>query len=305
MQYLKNILVVLDKGQQEQPALKRALWLARALNCEVTLLANTWDAYGAENTTLDEDTRHQLKTALLSKDKSWLQSLVGSVSDIKIHYDVHWHKHLYEAVMHAAEEDKYDLVIKATKPHKLMDRIFTHEDWNLLRNCPIPVLLVKSNEPWKNNRVLACIDATSPDDGHQRINDNILSITERLSDHFDTDLHLVNAYPIVNVAFAMVPEITAPEDLHSYIEQQHKDACAKWAHKYNVQPENVHISEGDPENVVAELAQAIATDLVVIGSVGRTGISSVLIGNTAELLIDKVACDVLVIKPQQGVKDVD
>ncbi|MEN9464378.1 MAG: hypothetical protein RL217_559 [Pseudomonadota bacterium] len=305
MQYINNILVVLDKGQSEQPALNRALWLARSVKATVTLLANTWDAYGAENATLDEDTRHQLKSGLLSRDKQWLQSFVKDVTDIKIEYDVHWHKHLYEAVMHAAEEDKFDMVIKSTKPHRLMDRIFTHEDWNLLRHCPIPVLLVKGTQAWQHNRILACIDATSPDDGHQLINDNILTFAEQLSDHFDTDLHLVNAYPMVNVAFAMVPEVTAPDDLHSYIEQQHRDACAQWARKYNVNQEQLHVQEGDPENVVSELTKSLGADLVVIGSVGRTGISSVLIGNTAELLMDKVTCDVLVIKPEQGVKDVD
>ena len=163
------------------------------------------------------------------------------------------------------------------------------------------MLLVKGAQAWQHNRILACIDATSPDDGHQLINDNILTFAEQLSDHFDTDLHLVNAYPMVNVAFAMVPEVTAPDDLHSYIEQQHRDACAKWARKYNVNPEQMHVQEGDPENVVSEMAKSLEADLVVIGSVGRTGISSVLIGNTAELLMDKVACDVLVIKPEQGV----
>src|SRR5690554_6085728 len=301
MQYINNILVVLDRNETNQPALERGLWLARSVDATVTLLSNTWDAYGAENTTLDEDTREQLKRGLLSRDKQWLNGFVKDVSDVNIEYDVHWHKHLYEAVLHATESGKYDLVIKSTKKHSLMDRIFTHEDWNLLRHSQAPVLLVESATPWKNNRILASIDATSPDEGHQLINDNILTFAERLSDHFDTDLHLVNAYPMVNVAFAMVPEVTAPDDLHKYVQDQHEEACGKWADKYNISREKVHVKEGAPEIVVSELAQSLETDVVMIGSAGRTGLSGVLIGNTAELLLDKLECDILVIKVTDGV----
>ena len=212
-----------------------------------------------------------------------------------------WQKHLYEAVINATEESNYDLVLKRPNKHSLLDRIFTPVDWNLLRHCPAPIMLIKSSEPWKHNRILASIDATSTDEGHQLINDNILSYAEQLTDHFDTDLHLVNAYPLVNVAFAMVPEVTAPDDLHKYVQDQHEEACGKWADKYNISREKVHVKEGAPEIVVSELAQSLETDVVMIGSAGRTGLSGVLIGNTAELLLDKLECDILVIKVTDGV----
>jgi universal stress protein E len=36
---------------------------------------------------------------------------------------------------------------------------------------------------------------------------------------------------------------------------------------------------------------------VVIGTVGRTGLSAALVGNTAEHVIDSLDCDVLALKP--------
>ena len=42
---------------------------------------------------------------------------------------------------------------------------------------------------------------------------------------------------------------------------------------------------------------ALDAELVVIGTVGRVGISAALIGNTAEHVIDELNCDVLAIKP--------
>lgn len=298
---INHILVVLDKGSNELEALQKGVWLARSVDAELTLLTNTWDSYSADNTTLDDDTRYQLKEGLISQAEKWLKSFIHDVDDIKVNVDVRWQKHLYEAVIEATRETNYDLVLKRPNKHSLMDRIFTPVDWNLLRHCPAPFMLIKSSDPWKHNRLLASIDATSADDGHQLINDNILSFAEQLSDHFDTDLHLVNAYPLVNVAFAMVPEVTAPDDLHQYVQEQHEEACGKWADKYNISRDKVHVSEGAPEIVVSDLSKNLETDVVIIGSVGRTGLSGVLIGNTAELLLDKVECDILVIKQTDGV----
>lgn len=298
---INHILVVLDQDHPEQIALDRALWLARSLDADLTLLTRTWDAYCEDSSTLDAETRNKVKHALLQKSEHWLDSFTAEATDLTIRTEVHWQKHIHEAVLESLRQQDFDLVIKGTGPHNLFDRIFTHTDWNLLRHCPAPVMLVKSAQPWRHNRVLACIDATSPDKGHQLINDNILSYAEHLSDHFETDLHLVNAYPLVSVAFAMVPEVSAPDDIQHYIHEQHEDACEQWARKYNINADHIHIGEGDPENVVARVAEETEADLVVVGSIGRTGLAGVLIGNTAEQLVDKVNCDVIVIKPSDGV----
>lgn len=300
MQTIKHILVVLDRDHAQQIAFDRALQLARSLDAKLTLITNAWDAYG-DNNSLDLDTREQLQGGLISQAEHWLHSFVHDDNGIALKTLALWHKHLHEAVLDAMRHDDYDLVVKGTGEHHLMDRIFTHVDWNLIRHCPAPVMLVKSSQPWQHNRLLACIDAASTDDGHVRINDNILAFAENLSDHFDTDLHLINAYPMVNVAFTLLPEISTSEDIHDFIHKQHVDACSKWGHKYNVSADHIHVQEGDADIVVPTLAKDIEADLLVIGSVGRTGLAGVLIGNTAELLVDKVNCDVLVIKPNDGV----
>lgn len=298
---INHILVVLDDEHPEQIALDRALWLAGSLKADLTLVTSTYEAYCEESSSLDEETRSRIKSALMDKASKWLSSFIPEGDDISIQCEVYWHKHMHEAVLEALHHKNYDLVVKGTHKHGLMDRIFTHTDWNLLRTCPAPVMLVKSAAPWRNNRVLASVDATSGDEGHQLINDNILSFAEHLADHFATDLHLANAYPLVSVAFAMVPEVTAPDDIQKYITEQHQEACDALAKKYNIAEDHVHIGEGDADTVVAKISKDIEADVAVIGTVGRAGLAGVLIGNTAELLVDKVDCDVIVIKPSDGV----
>jgi universal stress protein E len=301
---INHILVVLDSDHPEQPAFDRALALASLVKADITILGSCYEAYCEESSSLEIETKNKIKNALINNCQLWLDSFVGEAEKqhIEISTEVHWQKNLHNAVMASMNTANFDLVIKGTKPHSIVDRIFTHSDWNLLRHCQAPVLLVKSAKPWANNRILASIDATSHDEGHRLINENILDFAEHLADHFKTDLHLVNSYPMVALAFAMVPEVTAPDDIQKYITEQHRDECEHYAEKYNINDDHIHITEGDPDDVVEIMAKEIEADLIVIGTVAREGLSGVLLGNTAERIVDRVSCDVLVIKPLDGVK---
>lgn len=306
---INHILVVLDADHPEQFAFDRALYLARAVGADITLTSNCYEAYCEESSSLDIETKEKIRSALIHKTQSWLESFHDEAKEagVTISDEVHWQKNLHDAVMESMNNSDFDLVIKGTPDHhSLLDRIFAHTDWALLRHCPAPVLLVKSATRWKNNRILASIDATSHDPGHLLINENILDFAEHLADHFSTDLHLINAYPLVALAFAMVPEVTAPDNIQKYVTEQHHSACQRYRDKYGIQEDHIHIAEGDTEDVIEAYSKEIDADVVVIGTIGREGLTGALLGNTAERIVDRVPCDVLVIKPLDGVKpDVD
>ena len=60
------------------------------------------------------------------------------------------------------------------------------------------------------------------------------------------------------------------------------------AKAFNIAPENTHIKEGLPEDVIQSVANELDAELVILGTVGRTGLSAALIGNTAEHVIDRL-----------------
>lgn len=301
---INHILVALDNEHPEQPAFDRAFELAKTLKADITILGCCYEAYCDDSSSLEIETKHKIKSALINKTQKWLDTFAheAEIKGIEISTEVHWQKDIYNAVMISMNTNNFDLVLKGAKEHYgIVDRIFTHSDWNLLRHCPAPVLLVKSAKPWDRKRILASIDATAHNEGHKLINENILDFSEYLSDQLSSELHIVNSYPMVALAFAMVPEVTAPDDLQGYISRQHSDECEKYAHKYNIKEDRIHIKEGDPDDVLEVMAQDLDVDLVVIGSIAREGISGVLLGNTAERIINRIQCDILVIKPLDGV----
>ena len=59
----------------------------------------------------------------------------------------------------------------------------------------------------------------------------------------------------------------------------------------------VHIMKGEPHKVIPNLAQEMKADLVVMGTVARTGIPGLIMGNTAETILNNIGCSVLAVKP--------
>jgi universal stress protein E len=58
-----------------------------------------------------------------------------------------------------------------------------------------------------------------------------------------------------------------------------------------------HLEEGHPALVLPALARRLHADMVVMGAVSRSGWQRLLIGNTAEQIIDDLKCDLLIVKP--------
>ena len=300
---IKHILAVLDQQITDDPALTRALWLAESLDAELTLITNAWDALGDAGSHVSDDMRGNLREKFTDRAQRWLDESAANLREAgkTVHTQVRWCKHLHDVALEQLATNDYDLVIKSARAEGLVDKLFTHNDWNLLRLSSAPVLMVKTAEPWQHNRFVAAIDASNPDTGHERINDNLLAFAELFSDHLNTDLHLFNAFPEISLTFAMVPEVVIPEDLADDLRQQHLTSALRWASKYNVPEDHVHVCEGETETRLYHLVKDLGADLVMLGSVGRTGLSAALIGNTAEAVLNTLSCDVLVIKPQDGV----
>ena len=59
----------------------------------------------------------------------------------------------------------------------------------------------------------------------------------------------------------------------------------------------MHLLQGSPRKEIPALAEEIKADLVVMGTVARTGIPGFFMGNTAETILNKLDCSALAVKP--------
>ncbi|AQS36105.1 universal stress protein UspA-like protein [Shewanella psychrophila] len=300
MKDLKKLLVVIDPTSDVQPALARAIELASPNNASITVFLSIFDFSYEMTSILSGHEREAMRQGVITQRKAWLEELlIGYTNDkVQIESEVIWHNRPFESIIQFAISDHFDIIVKGTHLHdKLKSVIFTPTDWHLMRKAPVPVLLVKDHDWPVAGKILCAVNVGSEDDDHQALNGKVIDYAKALAKQFDAQVHLVNGYPGTPVNLAIeLPDF----DAHTYgetIRMQHEQRISYLANSFDISSDFCHVKEGLPEDVIPDIAQQIDAELVILGTVGRTGFSAALIGNTAEHVIDSINCDLLAIKP--------
>ncbi|WP_425431731.1 universal stress protein UspE [Ferrimonas sediminum] len=295
-----KLLVVIDPSRDEQPALARAAHLARCAGTRLTLFLSIFDFSYEMTSMLSQEERDAMRNGVVMQRQKWLEQLAEPLKaeGIDVDFEVVWHNRPFESIINHVLNNDIAYIIKSTHAHdKLKSVIFTPTDWHLLRKAPVPVLLVKENDwPAKGN-ILAAVNVAADDEDHKELNERIVSKAVSLASLIDATVHLVNGYPgtPVNIAIEL-PDF----DAHAYnksIKQHHQARIAELAARHDIDEAHCHVLEGLPEDVIPDLARELNAELVMLGTVGRSGLSAALIGNTAEHVIDSLECDLVAFKP--------
>lgn len=304
MKTYQNILVVIDPTTNDQKALKRAIDLAANINSSggkvnVTAFLSIFDFSYEMTTILSSDERDVMRQSVIKDKELWLTDIINGLNpEIQIKNQVVWHNRPFEAIVERVIQENYDLVIKGTHQHdKFKSVVFTPTDWHILRKCPCPVLLVKEHEWPVNGNILAAVNVGSDEAEHQSLNVKITQEAKLLAQLIKGHVHLVNSFPGTPVNIAIeIPEFNSTEYNDTML-KHHEKAMIAHANQFDISVANTHVEEGLPETVIEQVAEKIDAELVILGTIGRTGISAALIGNTAEHVIDQLKCDVLALKP--------
>lgn len=274
MQAVKRILVVIDPSQEEQVALNRASLIAGFIECELHLLV-------CENREDYSDLLARLRVEQNAKG-------------VRCSVTQDWHHNATDTICRAVAREGCDLVVKQHRPdNPLRKALLTPDDWKLLRYCPAPVLMVKNSDSWIKGAVVAAVDVGNHDDQHHVLHDTIVSHAADIVEMIGGDLHLVSAHP--------APMLSAADpafQLKDSIAAEYRARAEPYVKLYGIDAQHLHIDEGPADTLVPQVANRIGASVTIIGTVGRKGIAGALIGNTAEVVLDQVNSDILVLKPE-------
>ncbi len=279
MRGINKILVVVDTRKEQQSALKRAEQISQTTGAVLHILATK------PNT--DESSMGRLEALALP--------LLQEGIELYLHET--WHKSLIETIIHIRQMERCHMVIKDVSDKEtslkgtLKKALFTPDDWRLLRQCRVPVLLVKTDNPWNNSAMLAAINADPEDHYHSVLNHAILEHARALAEGFTSDLHLATMYPTTMLAIQDKGDGLTDFDLY-------RKNCMQLGDKFDLHEMNQHIEPGPPETRIPKLARQLGISLLIIGTHARTGLSAMTIGNTAEQLIADVDTDMLILQPK-------
>lgn len=309
MKAVRRILVgVRDPGARSSPAVHKAACLAEAFGAELVLfhaiaVPVSTEPYLYKDGALDrfEQDLRQSHVDRLERRAARLRNGNGK---LKVRADADWDYPVYEAIVRHARKIKVDLVVvEAHAGRRLVPWLLHLTDWELLRTCPVPVLIVKSSRKWQRPRVLAAIDPLHAFAKPAGLDAEILDAGAKVCAALKGRLHAMHAYvqlpgqttQIIGVSSSVSAKIAAASQAEA------KQAFDRALQKTRIPRSRRHLMLGAAADAIPRTARALRAGIVVMGAVSRSALKRIIIGNTAERILGDLPCDVLVVKPPRFV----
>jgi universal stress protein E len=302
---IRRILVAVKALESKSiPAVVKAGQLARAYSAEVELFHSVEIPLYLDPYTVVGRRPLQLQELLLRKASRRLERIAGRLQRQGVHVTVSvaCDSPAYDAIIRRALQIKANLIVASHHKHRAPWLRLT--DWELVRLSPLPVLLVKNSRPYRRPRLLMAVDPTHAFAKPARLDQRILEIGTSLSNVLHGTLYAVHAFPYIPtkmlVLNAKAPMVT-PEALRvaqQYAERSAKTHMATLLRHSGVAASRRYVIATHPIDAIDTAVRRSRSAMIVMGAISRSGLKRLLIGNTAERILDAIRCDVLVVKPR-------
>jgi universal stress protein E len=302
MHTTRRILVaVKDPVARSLPAVMKAAQLASALGAHLELFHCIKtplfvELYGSDGTL------ESIARTILRQQRERLERLARKLREqghdgVSAH--VQWDYPVFESIIRRANETRADLIVSERHAGRhITPGLLQLTDWELLRNSPVPVLLVKTAGVYQKPVVLAAVDPSHANAKPGNLDEHILHVAAMFSETLRGSLHAVHSYIPLPTPF--------PNDLRTQgaVRALTSDIEAKATRRFDrllrstdISNARRHLRAQHPINAIEDTARKLKSSIVVMGALSRSGLKRLFIGNTAESLLDSLACDFLIVKP--------
>lgn len=302
MNKFKSILYVTTGLRDEQPALMQALSLARQNAASLKLLVlcprlpDNLAGYA-----------HQYETGLREQVEANVQKALSGLhaSTAPLNYHVEVEAGADPVAVRAIKavlKHGHDLLIKEAEP--MGDRTgFKALDMDLLRKCPVPVWLCRPIMAHSADiKVAVAVDANREEQAAHEMAHALIQLADQLAISGSGKLDVLSCWEYKYEEYLRGNSWVSESELQREMDRTEQDHAA--ALKQLVQESGVGQAEltqvrlqGRPYLAIPDYVQQNGIDILVMGTVARTGVPGFVIGNTAENILQAVSCSLLVMKP--------
>ena len=301
---LRSILVaVKDPASRRLAAVSKAIQVAEGTGAQIELFHAISTPLLADAYVYSPQELAQAERAIRARHLAALDKTASRLRrrGIKATVSAEWDFPAYEAIVRRARRIGADLIVAERHGGRRIAPWLLHlTDWELLRLSPLPVLLVKNAKPYRRPAVLAAVDPSHAFAKTAQLDSEILRVAGIISDALRGKLHAVHAYmpipPLMSTS-AETMNANVLATLESDARVKAKSAFQRVLASANIPAERRHLVARAPIEAIPAAARKSRCAIVVMGALSRSGLKRVFIGNTAERVLDELACDVLVVKP--------
>jgi len=281
-----TLFVIIDPTKEEQPALVRAADIANIAGGHIHAFCAVYEddlsGYASRR-----DAKYKVRHHAMDKVDDLIKPLVND--QVTVNKEVIWNERWYQTAVHACARVGADFMIKSTYTHKKsLNVLRKRSDYYLLRHNSCPVLLVQSTKPCRYQRVLAAIAIEDGDHRHDELNNLVISHARRICRITDGKLYVV-------AALKGRPDIASLLGIWLDEDDEKPPAEQLISSRFDIEPDKIHLANGPARQVITEVAEQTATQLLVMGTIARAGISGAVIGNTCEKVLNQLSIDILTV----------
>lgn len=199
-------------------------------------------------------------------------------------------RHPVTAILAQCMRERADLVVVGKRSDDSGDgRRLGSVSMKLLRKCPAPIWAVKGGRSPNPSSILAATDLTP-------VGDRVIDLAGRVAAGFAADLHVVSAYQLP--LSVQMEGVEAEEDFDRTRSAQIVGSIrSRLAERGLADSAHLHVGRTSPVSAIEECVYRVQPDLVVMGTISRSGIAGLVVGNTAERLLGRLDCSLLTLKP--------
>ena len=303
MKRFKNILLVYNGRESEQSTLARAIDLATRNQARLTVIqviSQIPRDYRMLITSLffDEIMENAVREHTLLLEKHIALFPETGMIQLKVVAGREFIEIIKEVL-----RNNHDLVIKTVRGMGgTIDMLFDSTAMHLLRKCPCPVWLKKPGQGERFLRIMAAVDVVPLDVEENNLNNIIMELATSQAQLEKSELHIVHVWkkPDTHFLAGGLEYFSGDIDkLSNETKNMHIRLMDDLLEQYDLQhlQHYEHVMQGLADEIISEFAEQRQIDLIVMGTVSRTGIPGFCIGDTAEKILHRIDCSVLAVKP--------
>lgn len=310
-----SVTVVCDEKKSDRDVLTLAADFAAASRGDLTILGYfernaEWERLARAAAVSPREAEALMQQELLEQ----LRTRAADALPIfgAVNFDVRIGKPFLEIIRHVLANGTDLLVKTAERRDGRRRHLFSSTDQHLLRKCPCPVFLRVPGASRPAKTILAAVDidnaAARQPETQRKLNDRVVEIAAKLAAHESASLHLVHAWdaPAEQLLQRWLPSDLEIETYVHGVWQERCDALEELAKRHEAPNAVAHtlgvsmlrrLERGSACTVIPKVAASLKADILVMGTLARTGVPGLIIGNTAEDILNSIDCSVVTVKP--------
>lgn len=296
---ITRVLVHLDLAQISEPIMAKLKRLAQQRSLSLELFVCCFNASLHRSYLFDDAAEKHAIAGYLHQQEEKLIHLAEQLGHEggKVSYDVSWHRNTAEGVIRKALRYRADIVISVMGKHPQGHYLFRQGDWQLIAECPVPLLIMRDQSWSAHPRIAALVDPFHDNDAPKILDHEILDNSLSLVDLLLGELHVVHCFHSIPQAAIFDEHLTIDyAALHEKVKTQHSAQLQALVDKEGLKSAILHLEDGEVHSVVPKMVERERIEVLAMGSIARGVLDRLLMGSSVERIVDHVNCDILLVK---------